>query len=213
MCIRDRAFFHADYDDGFIAYLNGVEIGRANMEGNFPAHNASAITFREALLYQGGLPESYFLDEQKIAQCLKEGNNTLAIQLHNFGTTSSDMSGLFFLTVGVTDNSSTYGTPPDWFVQPLESSNLPIMIINTSQGQNIPNEPKIEADMGIINNGAGNRNYLTDPFNEYDGKIAIETRGASSTFFDKKNYGFETQDENGDNNNVCLLYTSDAADE
>ena len=44
------AFFHADYDDGFIAYLNGVEIGRANMEGNFPAHNASAITFREALL-------------------------------------------------------------------------------------------------------------------------------------------------------------------
>lgn len=199
------AFFHADYDDGFIAYLNGVEIARANMDGNFPSHDASAETYREALMYQGGSPESYFFDSQKVAQCFKEGNNTLAIQVHNFGANSSDMSGIFFLTIGVTDNSFTYGTPPDWFIEPFESSNLPVMLINTLQGQGIPDEPKIEADMGIIDNGAGNRNYLTDPFNDYDGKIAIETRGASSTFFDKKNYGFETQDENGDNNNVSLL--------
>ena len=199
------AFFHADYDDGFIAYLNGVEIARSNVEGNFPPFNQSSSTYREAEMYQGGQPQAFFMNQQKVMNCMKEGTNTLSIQVHNHGENSSDMSAIFFLTVGVTDNSSTYGTPPDWFMAPLESSDLPIVVINTQQGQPVPDEPKISADMGIIYNGVGNRNNLTDAFNEYDGKIAIETRGASSTGFPKKNYGFETQDENGDNNNVTLL--------
>ena len=200
-----EAFFHADYDDGFIAYLNGVEIARSNVDGNFPPFNQASITYREALMYQGGSPQPFFINQQKVMDCMKVGTNTLSIQVHNQGENSSDMSAIFFLTVGVTDNSFTYGTPPDWFIPPLESSDLPIVIINTAQGQGVPDEPKIEADMGIIDNGVGNRNFLTDPFNGYDGKIAIETRGASSSSFPKKNYGFETQDENGDNNNVTLL--------
>ena len=43
------------------------------------------------------------------------------------------------------------------------SSNLPIVVINTN-GQMIPDDYKITADMGIIYNGEGVRNYLTDPF-------------------------------------------------
>ena len=199
------AFFHGDYDDGFIAYLNGIEIARANVDGNFPPFNQISTTYREALMYQGGLPQSFYMDQQKVMDCMKVGTNTLSIQVHNHGENSSDMSAIFFLTVGVTDNSSTYGTPPDWFNPPLESSDLPIVIINTEQGAPVPDEPKIKADMGIIYNGIGNRNYLTDAFNDYDGKIAIETRGASSSGFPKKNYGFETQDANGDNNNISLL--------
>lgn len=53
------------------------------------------------------------------------------------------------------------------------SSNLPIIIINTS-GQSIVDEPKITAHMGIIYNGVGNINKLTDPYNNYDGSIGIE---------------------------------------
>ena len=59
--------------------------------------------------------------------------------------------------------------------------------------------------MGIIDNGAGQANFITDEYNDYDGLISIEIRGASSQFFPKKNYGFETQDEAGENNNVSLL--------
>ena len=84
------------------------------------------------------------------------------------------------------------------------SSNLPIVVLNTN-GQIIPDENKIEIDMGIIYNGSGQRNYLADPFNEYDGKIGIEVRGSSSQGFPKKQYGFETRDDEGNNLNVPLL--------
>ncbi len=84
------------------------------------------------------------------------------------------------------------------------SSNLPLVLIDT-EGQTIHNSYRIVANMGIINNPNGQRNYLTDPFTDYNGKISIEIRGSSSTMFDKKPYGFETQDSAGNNLNVSLL--------
>ena len=84
------------------------------------------------------------------------------------------------------------------------SSNLPIVVIDT-HGQTIHNSYRIIADMGIINNPNGQRNNITDPFTDYNGKISIEIRGSSSTMFDKKPYGFETQDASGNNLNVPLL--------
>lgn len=88
--------------------------------------------------------------------------------------------------------------------QQFTSSNLPIVVINTN-GQIIPDDYKITADMGIIYNGPGVRNNLTDPFNHYDGKIGIELRGSSSQMFPKKPYGFETRDTSGEDLDVSLL--------
>jgi len=84
------------------------------------------------------------------------------------------------------------------------SSNLPIIVINTNGGVIIDDE-KIPADMGIIYNGEGVRNNLTDPFNHYNGKIGIEFRGSSSQQFPKKPYAIETRDSTGENLNVMLL--------
>ncbi len=83
-------------------------------------------------------------------------------------------------------------------------SNLPIVVINTSEIP-IPDEPKITAHMGIIDNGPGNFNNLTDPYNNYDGSVGIEIRGQSAQIFPKKSYGFETRDNAGGNLNVSLL--------
>ncbi len=80
--------------------------------------------------------------------------------------------------------------------QTLTSSNLPIIVINTN-GQTIVDDPKIMADMGIIYNGAGVRNNITDPFNHYNGKIGIEIRGQSSQMFPMKSYGLELWDNAG----------------
>lgn len=87
---------------------------------------------------------------------------------------------------------------------PFETTNLPIIVIDT-KGQEIIDEPKIEAHMGIIYNGEGILNNLSDPFNHYDGRIGIELRGSSSQSFPKKSYGLETQDELGENLNIPLL--------
>lgn len=84
------------------------------------------------------------------------------------------------------------------------SSNLPIVVINT-EGKTILDEPKINAFMGIIFKGDGIKNYLTDPFNNYEGRIGIEIRGSSSQRFPKKQYGFETWDSDGEDMDVSLL--------
>lgn len=82
------------------------------------------------------------------------------------------------------------------FGQTLESSNLPILVIDT-QGEEIPDEPKIVATIKIIDNGKGKRNKLADA-PAYAGKIGIEQRGATSRIlFPKKPYGFELRDSSG----------------
>ncbi len=76
------------------------------------------------------------------------------------------------------------------------SSNLPVIVINTN-GQQILDDPKIIADMGIIDNGPGKRNNLTDTFTQYNGKIGIEVRGQSSQMFPMKSYSVELRDNAG----------------
>ena len=88
--------------------------------------------------------------------------------------------------------------------QSFTSSNLPLVVINTN-GQAIVDDPKIIANMGIIWNGPGNRNSLSDPMNNYNGKIAIEIRGSSSQMFPKKGYGFETRATDLSDIDVSLL--------
>lgn len=77
------------------------------------------------------------------------------------------------------------------------SSNLPIVVINTLGGAGIPDDPKIDATMGIIYNGPGVVNNLTDQFNEFEGDIGIERRGSSSGGFPKNQWGLETRDPSG----------------
>lgn len=98
----------------------------------------------------------------------------------------------------------TFGINPASTVV-FSSSALPVVSINTF-GQTIPDDPKIIAQMGIIDNGPGQRNHITDPFNGYNGRIAIEKRGSSQQlFFPKHSYGFETRDMTGMNDSDVTL--------
>jgi len=172
------------YDDGFAAYLNGTKIASANTP-NTLEWNSSSQGQHE---HNGGsiFNVSTYMDK------IVDGENLLAIHGLNTGTSSSD----FLINAELSVGSQLYGD--------FTSSNLPIIMINTN-GQQIVDDPRITADMGIIYNGSGKRNNITDPFNHYDGKIGIELRGASSQGFPKKPYRIETIDEDGENNNVSLF--------
>ncbi|HPR33525.1 MAG TPA: CotH kinase family protein [Prolixibacteraceae bacterium] len=91
------------------------------------------------------------------------------------------------------------------FVQniPFESGNLPLFLIDT-KGQSIQDDPKIIAELKIIDQGQGKRNTLNDP-PAYQGKIGIEYRGKFSQMLPQKPYGFETLDSMGKEINVSLL--------
>ena len=204
----DQILFHMDYDDGFVAYLNGAEVARAHISGSPPLFDQPSDDLHEALLYQGSLPERFNID----IALLNAGENIFAVQVHNQDINSSDLTAIPVLSVGINNSSNDYFDVPDWFQAPVNftSTNLPIVIIDTEGGQSIPDEPKINADMKIVYRGDGERTYLTDQDNEvfidFNGNIKIEIRGSSSQALPKKQYGFKTYDQAGEEKiNVELL--------
>jgi len=197
-----------DFDDGFVAYLNGTELARYNMgeAGSATTWDQVADALQEALLYQGVTPLRFTLDEG-VKDLLVAGANTFALEVHNESNTSSDLSSDPYLHAGITNPGSYYTGTPLWFYPPFleDSTLLPLIVIDT-EGQQIPDEPRITATMNLVNNGAGNYNHISDPGNGYQGQISIEIRGESSAWFSpKKSYGIETQTDSGTNNNVSLL--------
>lgn len=74
-----------DYDDGFIAYINGQEVARRNMPEGPATHLATASSSHEA-----GSPERIVLGPAQAL--LVEGENILAVEGHNTSRTSSDFS-------------------------------------------------------------------------------------------------------------------------
>ena len=95
--------------------------------------------------------------------------------------------------------------------QTFTDSNLPIVVIETDGGANIPDEPKVPGTMKIIWHQDGSRNYMSDidnpEFLNYDGRIGIERRGSSSqSMLNKKPYAVETrEDDDITNRNASIL--------
>jgi hypothetical protein len=73
------------YDDGFVAYLNGVEVARRNFTGT-PAWNSHA----NGAVESGGDDFDAYIDLSQFIAELKPGANILAVQAMNSGSTSSD---------------------------------------------------------------------------------------------------------------------------
>ena len=71
-----------DYDDGFVAFLNGQEVARRNV-----AANQSHLTFATA--HESGVAEVFTLPGA--ASLLRSGDNFLAIEVHNTALSSSDL--------------------------------------------------------------------------------------------------------------------------
>lgn len=80
-----QLIFRIDFDDGFVAYLNGQEIARTNLNGNPPEFSSLAASSHEA-----GEPVEYDLTSRQ--GLLRPGTNVLAIQVHNRELESSDLS-------------------------------------------------------------------------------------------------------------------------
>jgi len=206
--VISTAILNVDFDDGFVAYLNGHEVARANIgtTGIRPLFSDFAIlNTYEAQLPSGGIPAQFLIDNDTLMKYLIQGGNVLAIQVHNCNATSSDLSSSTWLSIGITDDSHEYYEPPLWFNVILnESSDLPLLVIDT-WGQSIADDPKIRAWLKVMDNGPGQSNSILQDGTDYDGYIWIETRGQSSQRFPKKSFGFETRDSAGTDIDVSLL--------
>lgn len=112
----DSAILSMDYDDGFIAYLNGVEIARSfTMPGGTVYFDTYTMTDHEAMMYDGGNPDVFSLSKAELNSLLVNGQNVLAIEVHNVTPPSSDLSARTWLHFGIHTSEVFYGPNPPFF--------------------------------------------------------------------------------------------------
>lgn len=202
------ALLHVDYDDAFIAWINGVEIARsAGLSGTNVQWDTPSSQSHEAVMFNGGIPQAFYINYNQLQSILTQGENVLAVEVHNTSISSSDLSIRSYLSFGISSSAQYFSETPSWFVAPIENlnSNLPIIIIDT-KGQIINRDSDIIASMKIVDN-KGKRNSITDTDFSYNGPIHIEYHGQSSFFNDwpKKSFNMELIDAQEENLDLPLL--------
>jgi hypothetical protein len=199
--------FEADYDDGYIAYLNGEEIARKNagMPGEPKSYNSVADGPREETTYRyyEASVNGVYIDSSIVKRLIKPGKNVFAIQVLNDSINGSDLS--FVLNVyNIKGINYYYGSRENKYYRQvnLDSSKFPIVFINTNQ-YGVPlkdlnwssQQKKVIASMEIIypKNGISKTNANAD----FKSRIELERRGQSSRDFPKICYNIETQQSDG----------------
>lgn len=114
-----KAILMMDYDDGFVAYLNGVEIARANLGGYpRPNWNTLAMSSNEARNYRGLEIDSFFIDPVLLKSIIRQGSNVFTVETHDVSASSTDMSSEPYLFFGMKSSGLTFSNPPSWFNSP-----------------------------------------------------------------------------------------------
>ncbi|MFC0878451.1 CotH kinase family protein [Saccharicrinis sp. FJH2] len=164
-----KAILHMDYDDAFVAYLNGNEIARANITSSGPpAYNAFADnSSHEALMYTGGNPNEFPLEN--IQDLLIDGENVLAIQVHNAGTNSSDLTAIPFLSLGFTAPVS--GSVEDFVDLPQSKFHTDFSISSSGESLYLFKNNILEDSIQVLalptNISYGRNSVYTDVFNYF----------------------------------------------
>lgn len=104
-----------DYDDGFVAFINGNEVARRGVAANQTQNTAAAS-------HESDPPES--IDLTTRADTLQAGSNTLAIEVHNSSLGSSDLTLLPRLTMRATPPAVDGGVVQDGGGSPADAAGL-----------------------------------------------------------------------------------------
>ena len=141
--IVNKLIFHLDYDDGYVAYLNGIEFSRRNLgpAGSPVYYNTTTTGLHEAEIYSGGSPETVEIDLALFP--LQENTNTLAIEVHNYSFNSSDLTCIPFLTLG-------YNTELQNISGPDPLLNLPSVHLHSNFKLNSTGETLVISDLNEV---------------------------------------------------------------
>ena len=192
---------HADYDDGFVAYLNGVEVARANISDSLkpPAYNSSPEESRQPTTYNGpttwgaGLPGVWIVNDSIKNQALVNGQNVLAIHTLDSSNTF-DLTTKYWLHSGTSRTNYYNDSAASWFEFNAFESNSAVVRVNTFgrdifRQYRVKGEVDIVWDMGNAISSYSGETHLTS-------KISIRKRGNGSLFsFPKNGYLFEFKDK------------------
>ena len=93
-----------DYDDAFVAYINGIEIGRKNIGGN--PHSIILCHTDQYEIYRNGKPDRITISN--LEGIINSGENIFSLQAHNVSNTSSNgqIDYIPFLSVSLSDSDN-----------------------------------------------------------------------------------------------------------
>ena len=139
--VSARAFtLHMDYDDGFIAYLNGHEVARSKLgvKGIRPPADELATDSNQGVLQWNQSPDRFQI--RLAHDLLHSGQNVLAVEVHNEAIGDGDLCCTAFLSAGF---------PPTW-TGPLQAN--PLLSFT-----------ELEQHLNFRLDAAGEDLFLTDP--------------------------------------------------
>jgi hypothetical protein len=202
------ALLSIDYDDAFVAYFNGFEIAREGIGKAWkePKHTDTALYGREANLYRDGKYDHFVIHPNAVRNFLRQGDNVLALQIHNDSLHGDDLSAWVNLHFGIKDKSKLFDEAPGWLERPpVFSPTTTLPIVRLFYDTTITDTAKVQGHMEIVYHGKNSVHRFDENANNYNGRIAIKYRGNSTLQFPKKSFRIETQTPWGDNLNVSLL--------
>lgn len=93
---------HVDFDDGFVAYLNGVEVARSKLgvRGITPGTDELATAPNQGVIQWNQSPQRFSLSSAH--DLLQPGLNVLAVEVHNASEISDDLCCTAMLSAGHT---------------------------------------------------------------------------------------------------------------
>ena len=148
-------------DDGAAAYVNGTEVGRFNLPAGALTFNTFSNTFNNGEYASYAVP----------ANLLKQGENLIAVEVHQVNATSSD----FIFNLQITADTKAGNTI---MKNPVFSTNMDqgIQLMAVYEENSQPN-PILNATL-LINEVVSSNNTFKDEYGERDDYIEIYNYGS-----------------------------------
>ncbi len=178
--LMSELWFDIDFDDGFVAYINGTEIARSNILGESPSYDAGTVTDREARMYQSGAPVRFPVND--FATLLTDGENILSIQVHNHNTNSSDLSLIPFLSAFYSGATTDGVKPP--VILGLQNPSLHTNFKLSSKGETLI----------IYDNNGDQVGYLEVAGISADNSIGRSLSNGNTVYYESPSPGIENPD-------------------
>ena len=181
---------HVDFDEGFVAFLNGVEITRAKIgwPGKYQNWDDFALGEHPAQMYQGLPPDEFKIDMDLFKSIVHEGENLLAIQAFNGWNNFGNSSMIPFLSFGITDTSNYYQPVPEWFEKKtvyfhtnfaLNNTGESVILTGPQGGSNLFEYPYLQANnsYGCKTDGDDDLKYFAQPTPGIPNSLSLPANG------------------------------------
>ncbi len=147
-------------DDGFIAYVNGIEVGRYLMSDG----NASYSQYSTSYVGSTAATATITIDNS----ILKQGENVISVEVHNTSATSSDIYWSAKLTHVAKSDVYYISTDEDFTLSNFSNANAYTI---TAEYELVPDEeqiPQLGMPVKVNEVSAGNTIFANDTFNRND---------------------------------------------